>query len=103
MKNEVGLYSYANQLVEKASIKDLNFLTWKTGIITFSNTPLREVCQFLSRHFEEDIVIGGESLSTLNLSVTLDNKNLEEILKIIQFTLDLDVQVIDSKIILQPK
>ncbi len=67
-----------------------NFLAWKTGVLFFENTALDDVCYRLSRHFNMSILLdGNELLRNKNLTVTFDNKDIEEILNILAITLDI--------------
>lgn len=50
-----------------SSLKDANFLSWKTGILTFDNTPIDQVATALSNHYR--LFIKPDSL-LMKLAVT---------------------------------
>ena len=94
-----GEYNSSGGQVSRSENKDLNFLSWKTGILTFSNTPLDEVCNTLSKHFK----ISVESTikdSDLSLTGTFENEDLEEILSTMAITLDILIDSSGSGIVI---
>lgn len=85
-----GKYDATTHLLTKNINDDDNFLAWKTGILTFDNTDMGEVCTILSRHFNARIVPGQNgSLMQKRLTATYDNKDLDEILEILALTLEI--------------
>ena len=57
-----------------------NFLSWKTGMLTFDNTPLDRVTEDLSHHFNTKIILEA-GLTRCRLTATFNNESLEEILE----------------------
>jgi ferric-dicitrate binding protein FerR (iron transport regulator) len=71
--------------------EDPNYLSWKTGILTFYDTPMEDVCHRLSRHFSKE-VIAVPTASRLSLTGNFRNETLEDILLIIGLTLDVEMK-----------
>jgi len=68
----------------------MNFLAWKTGILIFESTPLDDVCKTLSGYFNKPFILENEEmLKEKTLTTTFDNKDITEVLKILEITLDL--------------
>ncbi len=99
-KGEIGLFSEYNQGVEKQLNRNINFLAWKTGKLSFSKTPLEEVCKILSKHYKTKVYLGSEALKPINLTANYDNKKLGEVLDIMKLTLNIQYQYSDTAVIL---
>lgn len=85
----MGVYNKEeNQLIED-KIVDPNYLSWKTGLIIFDNTPLAEVFKVLERAYGIQFRIMDEELQSCRLTATFDNKPLEDILTIIRETFEI--------------
>jgi transmembrane sensor len=76
---EQGIYN--DRGLEKKMNSDRNFLSWKTNILTFQNTPLAEVVDDLSRHYGEQIQIELMQLEHCTVTSTFQDQTLEEILE----------------------
>lgn len=97
--NDVGAFDYAtNQLVKSAN-NDMNFLSWKTGKLQFVATHLNDVCRDLSRFYGKQIAVKDPVLKDVQITTVLDNISVDEALLIISTTLNLRVEVRDSKIL----
>jgi ferric-dicitrate binding protein FerR (iron transport regulator) len=76
-------------------------MAWKTGILSFENSSMEYVCQILSEHFEVPVIMDLQGiLYTKRLTATYDNKELEEILKILSLTLDISCESTSDSITL---
>ena len=93
VKGDRGTYTGAGQLI-KSQNTDRNFLSWKTGELTFQNDPLITVLQHLDRHF--GVSFQSEASATLTLTAQFKDQPLPEILDIISGTLELDIQPLDQ-------
>jgi len=86
---ERGVCSPDESSYRKSANGDRNFLAWKTGVLTFRGTALEEVCRVLSAHYRREISLSDSVGTNRQLTVTWDNKALEEVLEILTMTLDL--------------
>jgi transmembrane sensor len=71
---------------------DLNFLSWKTGIIRFDNQDLQAVVTVLSKHYGKKIMLSEKVLGSTRITIELNQKDVHEALKLIALTLDLEVK-----------
>ncbi len=95
-----GIIIDSGTLNKKRNV-DRNFLAWKTGVLVFENTPIDTVCLELSDHFSKSIKPdGSQELLEKRLTATYDNKELDEILKILELTLDIQYKFDQDEIIL---
>jgi ferric-dicitrate binding protein FerR (iron transport regulator) len=90
---EQGVFRSAENTYTGGINADQNYLAWKTGILVFDNTVLTEVCRDLSRHYGVHIGLADPEHAQRRLSVSYDNKDLEEVLDILTMTLDLTYRV----------
>jgi ferric-dicitrate binding protein FerR (iron transport regulator) len=98
---EKGTYNNSSGQIALQKNSKLNFLAWKTGILMFENTELKEVCQVLSGHFKIPITLdAGGNPEEKNLTAVYDNKGFEDILNILALTLDLDYRVENNAVVL---
>jgi transmembrane sensor len=70
---------------------DLNFLSWKTGILRFEDQSLPMVIRELSEYYGESIKIGRNVSGALTITVEINKQTLPEALNMIALTLDLKV------------
>lgn len=97
---ELGRYSEKRQILEKTKIKDLNFISWKTGILKFENAPLPEVIEFLSSHYHSEIILKIEHPENIHLTTTINNLPIDKAIEILQQTLDLKVKILNNRYLL---
>lgn len=103
IKGEEGVFHPENNTIIKNSISNINFLSWKTGIIIFQDFNLTTVCEFLSNHFDTKVEFTSNISDQVKLNVSFDNQSIEEILTIISETLDLKVDETESGFLLSNK
>jgi len=90
-KNQKAEFVSGN--IIKKENTDPNFLSWKTGVLTFKNTPLKKVFLTLENHFNKKITIDLELEPSSTLTSTFDNEKLEDVLKEITMVADLYYKV----------
>jgi ferric-dicitrate binding protein FerR (iron transport regulator) len=71
-----------------ADLKDNNFLSWKTRVLKFRETPFDEVVKELSEYYNVHFEIKDSSLSGLPISTTVVNEPVEEVIKLLQMSSD---------------
>lgn len=96
---EKGIYHAEEQFIIRGRIDDPNHLSWKTGVLTFRDSPLDEVCRILSRHFNRPVLMQDQDTS-LSLTGTFRNESLEQIISTITLTLDIRASIHDDGVIL---
>ena len=94
-----GQYRTSNREIKISTNDDQNYLSWKTGLLTFYDTPLDEVCIVLSEYYRKDV---KTNVSDTNLTLTgsFQNETLEDILKTIELTLDIKVTAYEGEILI---
>jgi len=89
-----------NNSVEKLSMKDKNYASWKNNRLLFNDNTMSEVVEALTRHFGTEVELKDPKLfRNCNVKTTFDNPNLEQILNEFSTTHSLKYEVHDGKYI----
>jgi len=70
-------------------IQDINYQSWKTGVFVFDSTPIEEVVEDLNSFYGNRIRL--VSTTPCDFTTTFDNASLEDVIKILQLSCNLDV------------
>ena len=73
----------SNGTLTKSINNDVNYSSWKTGILYFNNTSLEHVFTDLQRHFKCTFILTNQSLAHEKLTSTFENQSLENTLSMI--------------------
>jgi len=87
---ESGVADLSSRAITTSTIRDANYMAWKTREITFNNTPLEEVAAALSKVYQTSIQVKGNTKNQL-LTATFNRQELDDILRIIGSTLDVPI------------
>ncbi len=99
-EGERCILSMKSKTLHKTNNTDLNYKSWMTGELNFSNTTLSEVVLVLSKHYGDSIIINDEKLKGRKLSATFKDESLIEVLEILRLTFYLQIEYENEKIIL---
>jgi ferric-dicitrate binding protein FerR (iron transport regulator) len=95
-KGEFGILK--NQTIEKVSISDINYLSWKTQLLDFRDAPLSYVIDVINKTYTENIFLDGKKTSELRLYAKFDKAPLNTVLESICLTFNLEYEQIDGEI-----
>lgn len=84
LKSEKGVFDKKTGNIWKKTNDDLNYLSWKTGILTFNEANLDKVLSDVSRKYGVNFKYEGSDIASLKLTATFDNETLDSVLEIIQ-------------------
>ncbi|MDR0748354.1 MAG: FecR domain-containing protein [Tannerellaceae bacterium] len=90
--NMSASYAMETKKIQTLTGEDANFLSWKTGLLQFHNTPLERVIEDLNDYYQVR-VISRSMIRGEKLTATFNRLPLEEILLIINQTLDVRLTV----------
>lgn len=85
---EIAKVNPDKESIQVTENTDLNYKAWMTGLIRFENTSLTEVASTLSEIFKKEIRLLNGELSSCTLTATFRNQSLEEVMAVIEATLD---------------
>lgn len=85
-----------NQLHKKRN-DDINYLAWKNGKLLFKETNLDTVVNKLNHAYNVTIKIDESKINNYELSATFENEPVEDILRVITRTFNLELVEKDNK------
>jgi transmembrane sensor len=77
--------------IQKSGLKDLNYMSWKTGKFIFNDTPLKEVVEDLNSFYSKEIIYKNTT-KDCRFSASFDHAGLSDIMKILELTCDLKIK-----------
>lgn len=80
-KNQVAVVSEKAKDIISRTANLENDLSWKTGILTFQNTPLADVVAKLQSHYGVSVVIGSSNQGSCRLTARFDNEPVDAVMK----------------------
>lgn len=86
--------------IVKSGNYDKNYNAWLTGVIEFDNTPLTLIASTLSQTFARQVKVSNDQSTGCTLTATFKDQSLDEVLEVIQATLDIQVIQKDNVIYL---
>lgn len=93
--NQQALYLKTDKGLIKTVSSDINYLAWKTGILTFQETPLHQVAQTLEQFYNVRIKVEDE-LKDLIVTTRFNNQSLIESINVLAITLDIKFNQTDE-------
>jgi ferric-dicitrate binding protein FerR (iron transport regulator) len=79
-----------NRKIKEYSMADNNAWAWRSGTLKFENKPLKEVLVDLERFYRIQIDLKSSNLGACSFSGNFENASLEEVLKVLEITLELN-------------
>ncbi len=95
--NQQATYKSDFSKIETSEFTNKNFLAWKTGILRFDNSSLKEVLETLSYTYDIEFKILDTSLEKLALTCKFNNQEIEDILIEIEILLPIKINT-DGKL-----
>jgi ferric-dicitrate binding protein FerR (iron transport regulator) len=86
IKGERGIYDRLKSRISKMSNDDLNYLSWKTGILHFEETPLSVVLNDISEKYNVSFNCSDADIAGYKLTATFDNESLDSVLEVLKLT-----------------
>jgi transmembrane sensor len=80
-------------VISVAESKDVNFMSWKTGILNFNDERIENVFRELTKFYNKDFRLKNIGDKDIRLTSTFDNQELESVLKEIKLVLNLEYTV----------
>ena len=100
-KGEKGTINKPSSKIEKMMNTDKNYISWKTGVFEFTNTPLPEALKELESFYKVKFVIYRGSLKNFQISARYDSLLESDLIEILKLTLNSSIEKTDSVYILK--
>ena len=94
---EISTASYTGE-ISKTEIEDPNLLAWKTKVLHFEATPLKQVVVDLNRTYAQKIELGNKTLEECTLTINFENESLDKVIQTLQILFDVEVERQNSSI-----
>lgn len=88
--------SLQNGKITKSDLVNKNFLSWKTGIMTFDQETLTDVVQTLQDFYGRELILDVSVDTNLTFTSTIDNQALENVLDEMKLVLGISFSVEDT-------
>ncbi|WP_020530604.1 FecR family protein [Flexithrix dorotheae] len=98
-KETQGIYKAKNQTFSLENELDTNVFAWRTGKLSFQNTPLNQVFLTLSKHYNKKFILENAALKDCQYNSSFDNLKLKEVANIIKKSYGFDLAIEENKII----
>jgi transmembrane sensor len=98
-KGEQGTFDKKTRQFIKSQITDENYLSWKTGILSFNNQKLGEAVKVISEYYSKTIEVEPE-LQDRMITVTFNKQPFSEVLEILEMTLNIKIDSNPERILL---
>lgn len=74
-------YVTGDTAVQLKDRTDYNEVSWRTGELRFIDTPMDEVCEILSEHYQVKVIMENKNRAQLNLNANFSKRTLDEVLQ----------------------
>jgi len=88
---EVGQFNAIEDILSEVNNSDLNYLSWKTGVLSFRSTNLKTVIHDVERQYGVKFEISNEVEEDLALTATFDNQSVESVCKMIELSCNVKI------------
>lgn len=99
---EQGVCNPKQQILEKNIKPDPNLLAWKTKVLVFKQSQLTEVAKVIQDVYHTPITV-DKSVAGLKITSTFDQLSLDQIIQIIEITLQVKAEVNENGFLLTSK
>ena len=97
--NQQSIINVESKDIAIANIDVYNATSWKSGIFSFKDKPLKDIMKTLSRWYNVDIVFANKEFENVKFNGVLNKKqNIENILSAIKTTNNINYKIDNNKI-----
>ncbi len=100
-KNEKAILDHRIKQLIKMPNDNINYLAWKTRMFVFKETSLQEVYQNISKVYDVHFEIADSAILNYKLTAVYNNLPLDNLLRIIDRTFQLNSQLNGNQIIVK--
>ncbi len=100
MPNEQLNLNLSNKSILSSSVDVYRVISWKEGVFSFKNKPLKDMMKVISRWYDIKVVFANETLKDITFNGSLDKKlSIEEVLSIIAGSNNISYEINNKTII----
>ncbi|NQY08033.1 MAG: FecR domain-containing protein [Flavobacteriales bacterium] len=98
--NQKGTLMADAEIVEDDANDNINYLFWYDGVLRFKDTELKDVIATLKTEWNLNITIADEVINQCRVTASFSNVEIDEILKMLEMTLDIRIEKNDGAMII---
>ncbi len=102
-KGEKGIFDKRKSKISEEKVTNDNFVAWKTGILTFNDTPIPEVLNTLSEYYNVSMVTRDSSLRDEKLTISFEKTPLNEAIRMLTWGLHAKFDTVNGNLVLKKK
>lgn len=102
-KGEVARYNNNLRNITKSMNEDVNFLSWKSGELTFKDSSLKSIISDLQRHYQVEFIVEEEIKDDYSFNAIFRGNTLDEIISVLEISLGLELQAENNQIMIKKK
>ena len=92
-QNQQAKFNNNNSEISTSELTNKNFLAWKTGILEFNNSQLKEVFDILSENYGYKFTVNKPELYELKLTYSFHITEVEEIFTELEIILPISIHI----------
>ena len=100
-EGEMGLITDSNRGIIKKNNENLNYLAWKTKVITFNESSMSEVKQVLEDVYGINVTFENPPFSNCKLTAKFNKKRAKDAIEIIARTFGIEYEYSNNKALLK--
>lgn len=102
--NDLITYNSSDDQVKIESKDDIvDLIAWREGVLKFTLTSFEEVAKSLERWYGTKIILNNRQLGNCMITMEFKNESLENVLKALQFMIDVEYQFLKDKVVVRGK
>jgi len=99
-KNRQCLFVKDCKAGEVTELADQNYLAWHTGVLSFSNYPLKDAINLINNHYDKNIELGNKEMADCPFSSKFDHTSFKDVLTVLQIAFDAEIDSTNKDAIL---
>lgn len=89
---DAGVFDRETKLLTERLDLDENAMAWKTEVLTFENTQLKNVLPVLEQYFDITIKTKNQQIINCHLTGKYERPQLDQLLNVLSYSLDLKIE-----------
>lgn len=98
---EKATYSNQNRSIVKGVNDDLNMLSWKTGILIFRESRLKDVFKSLEKKYKVSFILDNPDISNQRLTARFEDESLLEVMESLSLIFNIEYEIKDQEVTLR--
>ena len=98
---EKATYNNQTHSIVKGVNDDLNLLSWKTGVLVFRESRLKDVFKSLEKKYKVSFIVDNPEISNQRITARFEDESLTEVMESISLIFSLEYEIKDQQVIIK--